>query len=154
MSSGMQGGDLLYNVMIIRTYLEYLEKYYPEVSTDDILEEIGMTRRQIEDGGLWYSQEVSDLFHGILNRKTRNPMVARDAGRYVVTSRAYRVLREYIYGFIRLEGAYSLLPKIYAKVSRGASLSVRKTGAGLIEVTAEPAPGVREKKYQCENRIG
>ncbi|HPJ07410.1 MAG TPA: PAS domain S-box protein, partial [Deltaproteobacteria bacterium] len=147
-------GPLLYNARIIKTYLEYLEKYYPDISTDGVLDYIGMTRYQIEDQGQWYSQETSDRLHAFLKKKTRNPKIARDAGRYVTSSKAYRVIREYIYGFIRPETAYNLLPKINTKVSRGSRLTVRKLSHCRIEAITTPLPDVRENQYQCENRIG
>ncbi len=154
MSHDAQGNPLLYNVRIIKTYIEYLEKYYPDISTDEVLDYIGMTRYQLEDPGVWYTQEVTDRFHAFINKKTRNPMIARDAGRYVVSSKAYKVMREYIHGFIGPEKAYNLLPMIHAKVSRGSRLTVQKQGHCRLEVVTTPLPGVKEKKYQCDNRIG
>lgn len=154
MKHDMQGNHSLYNIRIIKTYVEYLEKYYPDISIDEILEHAGLTRYQLEDAGLWYTQETADRFHDIINKKTRNLKIARDAGRYVVSSRAYKIMREYIHGFIGPEKAYSLLPRIHSKVSRGASIAVKKTDHCQLEVISTPLPGVKEKHYQCENRMG
>lgn len=146
--------DALYNVRIIKTYIEYLEKYYPDIDVDEILEQIGMTRHHLEDPGVWYTQEVADRFQEIIRKKTRNPRIARDAGRYVASSRAYKVIREYIHGVIGPGTAYSMLPKIHSKVSRSSILSVRSLGRCSREVVTTPMPGVSERPYQCENRIG
>lgn len=79
----------------------------------------------------------------VSQKKTRNPKIARDAGRYVTSSKAYRVIREYIYGFIGPEKAYNLLPKINTKVSRGSRLTVRKLSHCRIEAITTPLPDVR-----------
>jgi PAS domain S-box-containing protein len=47
-----------------------------------------------------------------------------------------------------------LIEKIYALMSRGAKINVKKIGSNQVEITATPAPGVNEKPYQCENRSG
>ncbi len=144
----------LYNVRIIKTYVEYLEKYYPDVNIDDVLHDIGMTRGDLDDPGVWYTQHVADRFQEIIRSKTRNPRIARDAGRYVASSRAYKVIREYIHGVIGPGTAYGILPSIHSKVSRSSKLSVRNIGRCTREVTTVPLPGVVEKPYQCENRTG
>ncbi len=149
-----QGTELLYNISILKTYTEYLQKYYPDVSVDEVLNAAGITRYQLEDSGYWYSQEVSDRFHDAIDKFTNNPAVARDAGRYVVSSKAYGIIRDYIRGFIGPATAYKLLPKIHAKVSRGAFIEVNKFYRGKLEVVITPVEGVVEKPYQCENRIG
>lgn len=145
---------LLYNISILKTYTEYLQKYYPSVDIDEVLNYAGITRYQLEDSGHWYSQEVADRFHDALNMMTNNPAVARDAGRYVVSSKAYGIIRDYIRGFIGPETAYNLLPKIHTKVSRGAAITINSLSRGKLEVIVTPTEGVKEKAYQCENRIG
>jgi PAS domain S-box-containing protein len=154
MKSNEQGLTLLYNVSIINTYVEYLQKYYPDISIEEVLEYAGLTRYQLEDSGHWYTQEVADRFQEIVNKKTRNPNISRDAGRYVVSSRAYKIMRDYIHGFIGPEKAYALLPKIHSKVTKGASIVVKKQDRCKLEVLAVPSPEVLEKPYQCNNRIG
>jgi len=149
-----QGTELLYNISILKTYTEYLQKYYPDVNVDEVLKSAGITRLQLEDSGCWYSQEVSDRFHDAIDKFTNNPAISRDAGRYVASSRAYGTIRDYIRGFIGPATAYKLLSKIHAKVSRGASIEVNKFYRGKVEVVVTPVKGVVEKPYQCENRIG
>ena len=149
-----QGTELLYNISILKTYTEYLQKYHPNVNVDEVLNYAGITRYQLEDSGCWYSQEVSDRFHDAIDKFTNNPAIARDAGRYVVSSRAYGIIRDYIRGFIGPATAYNLLPMIHTKVSRGAFIKVNKFYRGKLEVVVTPVEGVIEKPYQCENRIG
>jgi len=149
-----QRGDLLYNVRIIKTYVEYLEKYYPYVSVDEVLGHVGMERSHLEDPGFWYDQDTADRFHDLVRKRTRNPRISREAGRFVVSSKAYKVIREYIQGFITPEIAYKLLPRIHAKVTRSSQLDVETLGRSKMLVVTRPHRGVHEKPYQCENRIG
>ncbi|MEA3221744.1 MAG: PAS domain S-box protein, partial [Thermodesulfobacteriota bacterium] len=87
-------------------------------------------------------------------QKTGNINTARDAGRYVIYSKAYQAVNQYALGFITPANAYSLAQKLSANISRAITLKTKKLGANKIEFTSTPKPGVREKPYQCENRIG
>ncbi|HOS97660.1 MAG TPA: histidine kinase, partial [Deltaproteobacteria bacterium] len=147
-------GKPLYSISIIRNYLEYLHAFYPHLSHDTILRHAGITRYQLNDPGYFYDQDTSDRFHEILQLQTHNPDISRDAGRYTVSSKAYKFIRTYIRGFMGPETAYNLLPKIHAKVSKGASLTVRELSRSKLEVVVTPCEGVAEKQYQCENRVG
>jgi len=44
----------LYNSRLLKTYFDYLAKYYPDVDSDAILNYAGMTRYELEDGGHWF----------------------------------------------------------------------------------------------------
>ena len=53
----------LYSSRITNTYVEYLQKFYPDINIDTILEYSGMTRYEVEDPGHWYTQKQVDRFH-------------------------------------------------------------------------------------------
>jgi len=144
----------LYNIRIFRTNIEYLEKYYPEINIDDVLAFAGVTRSEIDDDGYWCTQEQVDLYHKKIVHLTKNSNITRETGRFILSSRAYSTLRQFIFGFISPAMAYSLLPKIHAKVSKGATIKVNNLGPSKVEVIAKPAPNVSEKPYQCQNRLG
>jgi PAS domain S-box-containing protein len=144
----------LYNIRILRTYVEYVEKYYRGVNMDGVLESAGLTRAELADDGYWCTQEQVDNFHKILDTLTRNPDIGREAGKYTVYSKAYRPVRQYIFGFISPSTAYSLSPKIGSKLSKGTNVSVQILNPNRIELISRPFPGVEEKPYQCQNRIG
>ena len=154
MSLNNQQEQRLYNVRIIRTCIEYLERLYPGVSIDTILVYMQLTRSELADDGYWCTQDQVDRYQKIVDKLTRNPEVAREAGRYVVNSSAYRPIRQYIFGFISIAMAYSLLPKICSKVTKGFAFKVRSWNVTKVEVIAKPAPGVNEQPYQCNNRLG
>src|SRR5208337_803942 len=145
----------LYNVRIIRTCIEYLEIFYPGVSIDTILVYMQLTRSELADDGYWCTQDQVDRYQKIVDKLTRNPDAAREAGRYILFSKAYRPIRQYVVGFISVATAYALLPKISSKITRSVNVSVNSIKSNdKVEVIVKPLPGVNEKPYQCQNRIG
>ena len=67
----MDDNTPLYNSRIIKTYLEFLEKYYSGLDIDSILDYSEMTRYEIGDPGHWFSQRQVDRFYKILVEKSK-----------------------------------------------------------------------------------
>lgn len=144
----------LYNSKITKTYLEFIKNSYPDLDIDPILEYAGMTRYEIEDQAHWFNQNQTDRFQEILVKKTGNPNIARDAGRYTTSHKGMGPAKQHILGFITPISVYLLMEKLYPILSRGATIKVKKIGHSKVEIVSTPKPGVNEKPYQCENRIG
>ena len=144
----------LYNSRITRTYLEYIKKNYPDLDIDSILEYAGMTRYEVEDQAHWFSQDQTDRFQEILIKKTGNPNIAREAGRYTTSHEEMGPAKQHILGFIKPTSVYLLMEKLYPILSRGATINAKKLGPNKVEIVSTPKQGVNEKPYQCENRIG
>lgn len=144
----------LYNSRIFSVFLKYIQSYYPEVDVDDVLAYAGMSRYEVDDQAHWFTQDQADRFHEIVSTKTQNPNIARDAGRYSVTSGALAAGQQYGLAFLGLSFVYQMLGKLYTLMSRGAKIQVKRIGSNKVEVTSTPKAGVQEKPYQCENRIG
>jgi PAS domain S-box-containing protein len=144
----------LYNSRIFSVFLKYIQSHYPEVDVDEVLQYAGMPRYEVDDQAHWFTQEQADRFHDIVMTKTQNPNIARDAGRYSVTSGALAAGQQYGLAFLGLSFVYQMLGKLYTIMSRGAELKVKKIDPNKVEVISTPTPGVQEKPYQCENRIG
>jgi hypothetical protein len=144
----------LYNTKIAKTYVEYLEKYYPEVNIKSILDYAGITTYQLDDGGYWLTQGQVNRFHKILSEKTKIPELPREVGRYVALSKASGPIRKLLFGFITPMAAYSLLENSYPQMSRSCILSTRNISSNKIEIIVKPKPGVIENASQCQNRIG
>jgi len=144
----------LYNSRIIKTFLEYLKKNYPEVNINSILDHAGMAAYEVEDEGHWFTQDQVDGFYEILSRKTGSRTIARDAGRYAASSQASGTLRQYALGFMTPALAYGRFEKLSANVTRATAFKTQRLAGNKVEITVTPNPGVREKPYQCENRIG
>jgi PAS domain S-box-containing protein len=144
----------LYNSRITKTYLEYIKSNYPDLDINSILEHAGMSMYEIEDVAHWFSQEQADLFQEALVTQTRNANIAREAGRYTASSEGMGPGKQHILGFITPISVYLLMEKLYPILSRGATIKVKKLGHSKVEIISTPKPGVNEKPYQCENRIG
>jgi len=144
----------LYNSRIMKVFLEYMARYHPDVDVDKVLEYANMTRYEVNDPAHWFDQEQADRFNEILVRLTGNNNIARDAGRYAVSSEALGAAKQYTLGLIGPIQTYLLMEKLYPIMSKGASIKARKVSKNKVEIIARPRPGVEEKPYQCENRIG
>ena len=144
----------LYNSRVTKIYIQYLQKFYPEINVDSILNELGIAKYEIEDPAHWFTQEQQDRLHDTLVECTGNQNIARDAGRYATSSEGLGATKQYALGLMSPTAAYLLIEKIYALMSRGADVSAKKIGANQVEIIAIPRPGVTEKPYQCENRSG
>ena len=147
-------GAHLYHIKILKTYLEYIKKNYPDLDIDYILEYSGLTKSELDDDGYWCTQKQADRFQEIVDRLTKNPIVAREAGRYGATSTSYQIIRQYIFSFIEPTHAYELLGKIGSKLTKGTKITINKIASNRVEAIFELNPNVQEKPYQCQNRLG
>jgi PAS domain S-box-containing protein/putative nucleotidyltransferase with HDIG domain len=144
----------LYNSRLVNNYLEYLKRYYPDVDVGAIIKGADMGTHQLEDGGHWFTQRQLDRFHELLEEKTGNDNISREAGRYAPFSKASGTVSQYTLGFITPKTAYTVLGKLYPHLSRASILKSRIIAPNVIEIDAIPKPDVSEKPYQCENRMG
>jgi hypothetical protein len=144
----------LYNSRITKNYLEYLKVHHPEADIASLLDQAGMTLQEIEDGGHWFTQEDVDRFHEVLVRTVGDEDISRKVGRHAALSAAAGDLKQYILTFIHPSMVYQMLVRILSRVSRASAVSTRHLGGNRAEITVRIRPGVEEKPYQCENRMG
>jgi PAS domain S-box-containing protein len=144
----------LYNSRITKTYLEYIRSNYPDIDIDPILEYAGMTQYEVEDQAHWFSQNQVDRFNKILISKTGNPNIAREVGRFTTSHKGMGSVKQYTLGLMSLTTVYLLMEKVYPILSRAVDVKTKKLGPNKVEIVSAPKPGVNEKPYQCENRIG
>ena len=144
----------LYNTSNLKIYTEFIQKKYPEIDIDSILEYSGITTYQLEDAGHWLTQDQIDRFYEIVVHKTGNSKIAREVGHYSIFSEAGQPLRQYILGFMTPATVYTLQKKLYPLFSRSCELTTKRLGKTKFEITVTPKEGVEEKPYQCENRTG
>ena len=144
----------LYNSRITKTYIEYIKKSYPDLDIDYLIEYAGMTKPEVEDPAHWFTQDQTDRFQEVLIEKTGNPKIAREGGRYASSIEGMGPAKQHILGFIKPTSVYLLMEKIYPILSRGANVKTKQLGPDKVEIVSTPKPGVNEKSYQCENRIG
>jgi PAS domain S-box-containing protein len=144
----------LYNSRITKIYLQYLLKYYPSLNVDSILAEAEIANYEIEDPAHWFTQEQVDRFHAIVVQRTGEPKISREVGRYAASSDGMGAAKQYILGLMSPTAVYLLMEKIYPLASRAAIISAKKIGPNKVEIVSIPKPGVTEKRYQCDNRLG
>jgi len=145
----------LYSSKLTKNYAEYLKKHYPDIDLMPLLEYAGIALHQLADEGHWLTQNQVDRFNKIVVQKTHNPDISRDVGRYTPFSVVGSTfLNQYMLTFLSPALAYTKLEKAYNYVSRGCRIQVKSRGANTMDIVATPNPGVMEKAYQCQNRIG
>ena len=144
----------IYNSRIIKVYLQFILKNYPEINTDHALQYAGITKYEVEDPAHWFSQYQSDRYHEYLLGKTGNPSISRMAGRFSSDATGMKTVKQYTLGWISPATAYLLMQKLYPFISRGATVKAKKLGSRKVEIISTPNPGVEEKAYQCEYRLG
>jgi len=132
----------LYNSRIIKTFLEYLRKSYPDLDIDSVLEYSEITNYEIEDPAHWFSQSQTDRFHEALFEKTGNPNIAIEAGRYTTSHEGMGPAKQHLLGFIKPTSVYLLMEKLYPILSRGATIKAKKLGPNRIEIVSTPKRGV------------
>ena len=144
----------LYNSRLNKIYIQYLKKYYPDIDVDSILEEASIANYEIDDPAHWFTQEQQDRLQDILVARTGNPNIAREAGRFSTSSEGLGAAKQYALGLMSPRTIYLLIEKMYALMSRGADVKAKTIRSNLVEITAVPRSGVKEKPYQCQNRTG
>ncbi len=150
----MNDQERLYNSRLTRIYLEYLEAHYPDVDVELLLQYAGMTKLEVDDSAHWFTQDQVDRFHELLEKETGDQTISRKVGRYATSSEGIGLVKRHALGFINPANIYALTGKLMPLMTRGVDIKTRKLGAAKMEIIATPYPGVREKPYQCENRIG
>ncbi|MDD4356093.1 MAG: PAS domain S-box protein [Smithellaceae bacterium] len=143
-----------YSSRIIKSYVEYLKKVFPDIDVNPLLKHAGIEIFQLDDEGHWLTQKEVDRFHEILAKVTQEPDISRKVGRFSVTSRASGAVGQYVLGFINPATVYGLLEKINSRLSRAAVMKTRAIAPDKIEAKVTLEPGVEEKPYQCDNRMG
>lgn len=144
----------LYNSAVLAIYVDLIKVKYPFVNVDKLYEYANITPYEIEDRGHWFTQKQVDRFHEFLAINTGNSEIAREAGRFGVESKSFSLIRQYTAGFITPSMAYWMMGKIASTLGRHITFDVKIITANKVEIIATPKAGMREKLFQCENRIG
>jgi HD-GYP domain-containing protein (c-di-GMP phosphodiesterase class II)/Tfp pilus assembly protein PilZ len=144
----------LYNSRVTNLYLTVLRERYPQVSINDILDYAGMESYETCDEGHWFTQEQVDRFYEKIVQLTGNETIAREAGRMAGSPGAIGIMRQYTLGMLGPARAFQAInraSKHFTLSSEYRSLSLK---SNQVELTVTPYAGVKEKPFQCENRMG
>lgn len=143
-----------YNSRNIQVKTRLIEKNYPHVEVQRILDHAGMKRYEIEDDGHWFTQEQIDRFEEMAVRLTGNASIAREAGRFSTSAESHSRMRSYLIGLMGPLRAYRMLGNAGPLVSRATTFEINTLSPHSVEVICTPVEGITEKLYQCENRLG
>lgn len=144
----------LYSSAIISTFVKFIKAKYNYVNVTELLLYAGMEAYQVEDGGHWFTQLQVDRFYECLVRLSGQPGIAREAGRYTSSPDAMGTMARYAIGFLGPAKVFERIGEVTKRYSRSAKYESRRVSKTEYELTATPFPGVEEKEYQCQNRIG
>ncbi|MCG7853097.1 MAG: GAF domain-containing protein, partial [Methanosarcinaceae archaeon] len=144
----------LYNSRLINNCVEYAKKFHPEVDLAPILHHAGIISYELEDPGHWFNQQQVDRFNEMLAEKTGDSSISRKIGRYAVSSQVSGTLRQHALGFVTTASAYRMLGRLAQDLSRAHEFKTSQIARNKVEITVTQRPGVNEKPYQCDNRLG
>lgn len=144
----------IYGSKGIQVYLKLLKCKYAYVNTDHLLQYSQMEPYQVTDDGYFFSQKQINLFHEKVVELTGNKNIAREAGRFASSPDALGNLQGSIIGLLGPIRYYELIGTFANKISKSALYEARKLAANKVEITVTPYPGVVEKPFQCNNRMG
>lgn len=146
--------DQLYNSRTIDIYLKLVKKRYPHVNLEKILVYSHMQAYEVADPGHWFTQNQIDRFCEKLIEETGNPNIAREAGRFSASPDAGWSMQTVVFGFLGCTKAFDVIEKITPKLTKSSRFQSRTISSNKVEITVTQYPGVNEKSYQCESRIG
>jgi len=144
----------LYSSNIISTFLKLVRNKYSYVNITELLEHAGMEPYQVEDDAHWFTQTQVDRFYERLSELTGNQNLAREAGRYSAAPDNMALINRYVLALMEPAKVFSVFGKIVENYTRSARYEAKRKSSTRIEVVVTPHEGIRERPYQCENRIG
>jgi PAS domain S-box-containing protein len=150
----MDGKAELYNSRALGAYLEYIERHYPDINKEMVLRYAGINKDDLLNLSHYFSQEQLNSFYEILKVKTGNASLARDLGRFTLSSKAFGLIKTLLFSIISPQLLYELSAKIWSRVARNCSYNITVKKNNVIEVIASPHPTCSEQPFQCEIRIG
>lgn len=146
--------DALYNSRVVEAYLMYCKEKYPHVDLRGILIRSGMEEYEVADQGHWFSEEQLDIFYSLMLAATGNENLAREAGRYAASPGTLGVMRQYTLGLLGPARAFNIIDIASKQFTRSATYKSTRLGMNKVEIVVTTVPGISEKKYACDNRIG
>ncbi len=146
--------DPLYNSRGISVWVKLIEHKYGFVDVRQLLDCAEMKPYEVADPGHWFTQRQIDRFYEKAVQMTGNPNIAVEAGRYAASTEALGAIKQNILGMVQPLKAFELIGKSVKNFARSSVYESRQLAANKIEIKVTPNPGVIEKPYQCENRIG
>lgn len=76
----MQEQAALYNSRIVKTYVAYVGRYYPQLNMEELLASAGIRLWEVDDTAHWFTQEQTDALNLVLTKATGDPNLSKAAG--------------------------------------------------------------------------
>lgn len=153
-SKNLKNKNTPYNSRGLSVWVKLIKKKYPFVDLEDVLRSADMKQYEIDDQGHWFTQEQIDRFYERIRQLTGNANIAREAGRFAASPEIAGSLGTFVFGQLGPGKVYRIIGKLSEDYAKSSTYHPRALGHNKVEITVKPAPGIQEKPYQCENRIG
>ena len=144
----------LYNSRIFNNYIRLIKKNYSYVNIPELLSSAKMKSYEVADEGHWFTQKQVNLFHDKLSQLTNNENIAREAGRFAASPEVIGPMRKYVLGMVSPAKAYELAGNAAQKYTKSTRYESLKLADNKVEIRITPREDVKERPFQCENRIG
>ncbi len=146
----------LYSSRITAVYINMIKNNYSYINIRELLSYAGMEMYQVLDEAHWFNQHQVDSFNEKLVKLSGNKNIAREAGRYSASPEApgLGAMRQYLLSMFSPSKTYELIGKFAPNFTRASQYKWKKLSATSCEITVDNIQGVKEKPYQCENRMG
>ncbi len=143
----------LYNSLILRGFVELAVRRCPQVNIDEAIAYAGIEAHQLEDEDHWFTQSQVDRFYEKLLELTGDPDIAREMGRYAASS-SLGIVRHYALSFWSPAQVCEAVRNAIGFLTRSVVWETKRIGGRLVEMTVTPKPGVQEKPFHCQSRLG
>jgi PAS domain S-box-containing protein len=152
--SGFNDQTPIYNSGVLGNYVHFLESRHVDCDIDDLLRCSGLTRFEINDRGHFLSQAQINRFHRCLKEAVGDPEISYKVGRHALHMKSTGPMKQVGLQFISTEAMYKAVDWLYPKWSKAHASKTTVPRKGRAAITISVRPGVREERFQCENRRG
>jgi len=147
----------LYNSILSKMYILYLEKHYPEVNVHDILKDAGLDEASINDPSHWFTQKEVNRFHDAIIEYSEGKNIPYYTGKFgfeesmkdseeTIKKRAQALGNP-------IEVFNELLP-LAGVLTKSCSYQTHIESDSTIKVIVTENDNVAEEPFQCESRKG
>jgi len=147
----------LYNSILSKMYILYLEKHYPEVNVHDILKDASLDEASINDPSHWFTQKEVNRFHNAIVKYSGGENIPYCTGKFgfeesmkdseeTIKKRAQALGNP-------IEVFNELLP-LAGVLTKSCSYQTYIESDSTIKVIVTENSNITEEPFQCESRKG
>jgi HD-GYP domain-containing protein (c-di-GMP phosphodiesterase class II)/uncharacterized protein YigA (DUF484 family) len=144
----------LYSTRLLDPFIKLISRRYPNVDLAEIYAYAQIMPWEAADHAHWLTQEQVNLFVYKAIELTDNPGLAREAGQYGASAESTGAMRAYVLSFVSPHAVFEKIGVVISRLLRSSTYTPEWVAPNAISMTVRPNPGVKEEKFQCENRVG